>query len=1056
MPVAIASLPFDTTLYDAFPISAFIFEALPDDGRPRDYRIVYGNPRFARDWRAFYQNDHFPGALLRRDRVIDGETLDRINAFMEGRETPHAFSTHLTALNLYVRFEPMTTLEPPYMGFFTINITEDEEKESRLHFLRNIRQMNNMAVLMRRHDDDRLEALYVSESFARMMECDEAEALAHMDGIGFFRSTVPEDRPLVRSVLKRRVAEDGGSTLTIQKITARGHRRWCNVHYSFIDDFHEHYVYCTYSDITVLKQYEERLKSVYVSLGSNFYRTNEQTMGLLRVNLTQDEIEEVKGDDLFPTDSAEYPYSEAMRMRVRYFPIPAEQALFAETFDRERLSEGYLKGIVTTSQVLYSRRADGRTCFVRFTATLTRHPMSGDIIAFITEQECNSDKVQEVLREKILVQQFDMVSYLVDGRYGVTIGDAAQIRHGSLFPTTRSGNYAQYLKNQVLPVLSGTEEQKAAAAEALSLGSIERELAVKEPYVVNIACDIDGDTYYKRFDFYSVDPDAKFYILLKSDTTEIQKETMQRNAQLRDALAEAEQASVAKTAFLSSMSHEIRTPMNAIIGLDGIALQDKNLSPQTREHLEKIGLSAHHLLELINDILDMSRIESGRMTLKNEEFSFRTFLEQINTLVDSQCRDRGLRYECDVRGLVDDYYIGDAMKLKQVLINILGNAVKFTPAPGLVSLIVERAAQFGEQTTLRFVVKDTGIGMDADYLPRIFDVFSQEDATRTSSYGGSGLGMAITKSLVEMMNGDIAVASQKGKGSEFTVTVTLRNALERREEQPLEINTQELRVLVVDDDPVACRHAALILEELGVASDVCRSGAEALEMVQLRHARRETYNVILVDLRMPEMDGMEVTRGIRRILGPDSCVIILTAYSWADVEAEAMEAGVDSFMAKPLYADSFMAELQQAFRRKGLADRSEKKKAALEGRRVLLAEDVPTNAEIMKQILIMREMEVEHAENGQLAVELFESHPVNYFDAVLMDVRMPVMDGLAATQAIRALDRPDARTVPIIAMTANAFDEDVQRSLQAGMDAHLSKPVEIDRLYETLEELIRP
>ena len=1046
------ALPLNMDIYDQLPFGAFAYEALAEEpGAAREYRIVYANPSFARDWQEIHHNRDHLGALLRRDGVLDPYTMERVDAFQT--ETPYAFSAFIDHARRYVRFEPIPGLEPPYGGFIVVNITGDEEAESHRHFLRNIRQMNNLAVLMRRLEDGRLEAVYVSDSFARMMECTPEACLERMDGMGFFRAAAPEDRPLVRSLLKRRVADDGSSELTIQMRTAQGHTRWCNVHYSFIDDFHEHYIYCAYSDVTVLKEYEERLRSVYTSLGSNFYQTNERTMSLFRVNLTRDAIEEVKGADLYDTDSVEYPYSEAMRLRLRHFPIPAEQARFMAAFDPKVLADGYLKGIVTVSQVLYSRRADGRTCFIRFSATLTRHPMTGDIIAFITEQECNSDKVQEVLREKILVQQFDMVSYLVDGRYGVTIGDAAHIKRGSLFPTQRSGSYDQYLRAQVLPVLVGTEAEKAALARALSLETIERELAVREPYVVNIACRIEGETYYKRFDFYSVDPDAKFYILLKSDTTEIQKETMERNAQLRSALAEAEQASLAKTSFLSSMSHEIRTPMNAIIGLDAITLQEPGLSPAVRENLEKIGLSARHLLELINDILDMSRIESGRMTLKSEEFAFSELLDQINTLIYSQCQDKGLEYDCTVRGAVDEYYIGDSMKLKQVLINILGNAVKFTAAPGRVSLTVERTAQFEGQATLRFVIRDTGIGMDAEYLPHIFDVFSQEDATRTSAYGGSGLGMAITKNLVEMMNGSISATSQRGVGSEFTVNVTLKNA-ERRVGPDLTIDTQTLRVLVIDDEPVACQHAKIVLGELGIAADTALSGREALELVQLKHARRESYNVILVDLRMPEADGIQVTRRIREIVGRESAVIILTAYSWLEVEPEAREAGVDSFMSKPLYATGFIRELQQALRARQREEDRDAPRAELEGRRVLLAEDVPTNAEIMKQLLYMRGVEVEHAENGRLAVDRFAASPEGWFDAVLMDVRMPVMDGLAATEAIRALDRADARRVPIIAMTANAFDEDVQRSLQAGMNAHLSKPVEIDRLYQTLEELI--
>ncbi len=412
------------------------------------------------------------------------------------------------------------------------------------------------------------------------------------------------------------------------------------------------------------------------------------------------------------------------------------------------------------------------------------------------------------------------------------------------------------------------------------------------------------------------------------------RETMAKNEALAEALAMAEDASKAKTVFLSNMSHEIRTPMNAIIGLDTLALHDETLSPQTREYLEKIGGSARHLLALINDILDMSRIESGRLVLRKEEFSFSAMLEQINTMVMSQCGDKGLHYECRILTRVDDAYIGDDMKLKEVLINILSNAIKFTDAPGSVTLTVERTAVFEDQSTLRFRIKDTGIGMDKEFI------------------------------------------------------------------------------------------------------------------------KQEPYNLVLMDWKMPEMDGIEASKRIRELYDNETTVLLLTAYNWDDIMDEALSAGVDSFLSKPLFASNVIAEFERAARRNNLSLFQEKKQAELAGRRVLLAEDMEINAEIMMDILSMEDVETDHAENGRIAVELFSKSAVGAYDAVLMDIRMPEMDGLEAAAAIRALDRPDAKKVPIIALTANAFDEDVQRSLQAGMNAHLNKPVEPDTLYQTLGELI--
>ncbi len=525
----------------------------------------------------------------------------------------------------------------------------------------------------------------------------------------------------------------------------------------------------------------------------------------------------------------------------------------------------------------------------------------------------------------------------------------------------------------------------------------------------------------------------------------------------------AEESSRAKTSFLSNMSHEIRTPMNAIIGLDNIALKDPDLNPRTRDQLEKIGSSAQHLLGLINDILDMSRIESGRMVLKQEDFSFRDFLDQINVMVGGQCQDKGLDYECQMVGRADDYYVGDDMKLKQVLINILGNAVKFTNEGGRVTLRIEQVGSFEGYRTLRFSISDTGIGMDEEYIPKIFEAFSQEDASTVNRYGGSGLGMAITKNIVEMMNGEIEVESEKGVGTTFNVTVTLRASSLTAHDGPTE-DLHALRALVVDDDEVACEHAQLVLSGIGIQSERCMKSADGLALMHNAYDMGKPYHLLLTDYLMPGMDGGELVKAVRAFDNNETIIVVLTGYSVDDVSAAIQETGADGLLSKPLFSDTLTREIRTALlRHESLEEVLESEaveveegyvEGSLEGKRILLAEDIQINADIMMDLLDMEGIEAEHALNGQLAVEMFEESDPDYFDAVLMDVRMPVMDGLTAASEIRKLTRDDAHVVPIIALTANAFDEDVQRSLQAGMNAHLSKPVEPERLYETLTSLI--
>ena len=914
------------------------------------------------------------------------------------------------------------------------------------------RSLETNAVLMRVESDGKYFPIWCSNEFTEMME-GSAEEFIKMESDGNTSSIHPDDREEVAYLFRHHVTKSGTNNLTIRKRTLKNNWIWVNVQYAFVEEDGVTYAYCIYFDVTAIKENEIRAQEMYESVRNELENISEDSLVSLRLNLTKDVVEDVHGQGLYDIDVCGMTISENFRKRVEIFPFERDKKKFNRNFNRRKLLAAYDGGITHLSDIFFCHLQNGEKSFVEYNVTLSRNPATGDIMAFTTERECNDDMVTDAILNKALVEQYDMITYIVDDKYGVVIGDAKKITRGSIFPKEKTGSYTQYIEEQVKPVLSGTNTEKNKYLEQLNLKRIERSLEKNEPYEVNIACDIDGETFYKRFVFYTVNKEAKFYILLKSDTTELQRTQITRNAQLKEALEVAKQANVAKTAFLSSMSHEMRTPMNAIIGLDSIALKEPNLPERTKEHLTKIGDSARHLLSLINDILDMSRIESGRMSLKNEEFSFSALVEQINTMFSGQCAVKGLTYDCNIVGNVDEFYIGDATKLKQVLINILGNAVKFTHAPGKVIFTIENTANYENKATLRFTIKDTGIGMDEDYLPKIFDVFSQEDSTSGNAYGGTGLGMPITKNIVDMMNGNISVKSKKNVGSEFTVNITLRKS-DKSQIVGKDISVSDLKVLVIDDDPVACEHAKLILEDFGIAADTALNGWDAIEMIKLNHARHEGYNLLLVDLRMPELDGIEVTRRIREIIGDESAIIILTAYSWEEVTEEASKAGVDRFMSKPLFAAAVMDEFRQALEQKQINLQKEAEPADLTGKRILLAEDMFVNAEIIKEILNMQEMEVDHAENGKLVVEMFDKSPVNYYDAVLMDIRMPIMDGLTATENIRALDRADAKTVPIIALTANAFDEDVQRSLQAGMNAHLTKPVEPEHLYQTLAEFI--
>ena len=680
-------------------------------------------------------------------------------------------------------------------------------------------------------------------------------------------------------------------------------------------------------------------------------------------------------------------------------------------------------------------------------------------ISDITEKVLSQEKHQKDLDSMITAMASDYRSvYHVD----IDADDAVCYRADPNDPNQPlEGTHFPYLKwIREYGDLYVDEEYRENFRSFSNPDNIRAALATRDIIAYRYLARRDGTDYYEMLRMAGVrhpkDRDDNIVHAIGLGFTDIDaemRESLAKNRALSEALKAAEEANIAKTAFLSNMSHEIRTPMNAIIGLDSLALQNEAIPSETREYLEKIGESAHHLLGLINDILDMSRIESGRLVIRKEEFSFRNMLEQINTMVMSQCEEKGLNYECRVIGGVSDFYIGDDMKLKQVLINILSNAIKFTDAPGGVMLTVERINVFGDHSTIKFCIKDTGIGMDKEFIPKIFDAFTQEDSSRSNKYGSTGLGMAITKNIVELMNGTISVESEKGVGTEFTVIITLNNS-NRQGAATYVINPKNMRILVVDDEEIAAEHARIVLDEAGIKADTCYDGQTAMNMLEVQHAKHEPYNLVLLDWKMPEMDGVELAREIRKRYDRETTVIILTSFNWDEIMEEAVHSGVDGFLAKPLFASNVLDEFERIARKNNMSLYKEKKRADLKGRHILMAEDVFINAEIMKQIILSKEAEIDHAENGKIVLNMFEESTVGYYDAILMDVRMPEMDGLEATAAIRSLDRLDAKTIPIIALTANAFDEDVQRSLQVGMDAHLSKPVDPEHLYQTLEELI--
>jgi len=521
------------------------------------------------------------------------------------------------------------------------------------------------------------------------------------------------------------------------------------------------------------------------------------------------------------------------------------------------------------------------------------------------------------------------------------------------------------------------------------------------------------------------------------------------NAILKEAVENAGRANQAKSRFLSQMSHEIRTPMNAIVGITTIAKQHEREPEKIDEYLGKIESASKVLLNIINDVLDMSAIEGGKMKIASAEFDLKAILNGISNIYYAQCRQKNLRFTM-ATNISDEVLMGDSLRVNQILLNLVSNAYKFTEPGGEVRVFVSETGRKNNTAYMEFVVEDTGIGMSDEMVERIFRPFEQESATTARKYGGSGLGLSITKNLVSMMHGSIDVKTEKGKGTRFTVELPFECA----EESVQCVKMGELRALVVDDESSARDYTGMLLARIGVGYDIAESGQRALDMMNMMSDKGTPYDVCFIDWKMPGMNGVETTRRIREKFGKGTLIIIVSAYDLTEVSDEAREAGADVFVAKPLFQSTVFNVLMSL--NKNRREKAEKtdEKYDFTGRRVLIAEDNELNREVAKGLLDMVNMQEDFAVNGAKAVELFTNSPAGTYDAILMDVQMPVLNGHDAARAIRASDHPQARSITIYAMTADAFTDDISAALACGMNGHIAKPVNAEELYKKLREAI--
>lgn len=618
---------------------------------------------------------------------------------------------------------------------------------------------------------------------------------------------------------------------------------------------------------------------------------------------------------------------------------------------------------------------------------------------------------------------------------------------GTPIPPSASNDYekevAEFHKKYV------SEEERERLTHDLSISHVDPILRQYGEYVLYSRVREEGRFRDKKLRFSYYDKEQNIWLLTRTDITEIVEEKRQKKL-LQDALQAATVANQAKSEFLSRMSHDIRTPMNAIIGMTAIAGLHLDDQPRIIDCLNKINISSKLLLNLINEVLDMSKLESGRLLLTDEDFNLGDLLQSLLVMIKTSADQKRQNFKIHVQVEHEDL-IGDTQRIQQALLNLLSNAVKYTPEGGAITLTIKEISTSAKEYGLfEFVISDTGIGIKPEFIEKIFEPFERANDAAIRHIQGTGLGMSISRNIAHMMNGDIHVKSEYGKGSVFTLTLQLKL------QEPKDLCEKclyDLPVLVVDDDELSCKIACLNLDEIGMKGEWVISGKEAIEKVKVKR----DFFAIIIDLMMPEMNGIETTCKIRELLGPEVPIIIISAYDYAAYEKEAMQVGVDGFICKPLMKSKLFHLMKQ------FAVKEENKKTQkridiafdnFTGKRILVVEDNDLNREIAYELLVQTGAEIEMAEDGAIALQKVTGSVENYYDLIFMDIQMPVMNGLEATKAIRSLERADVKKLPIVAMSANAFVEDVSLCKAVGMNEHIAKPIDLKRMYTVMCNLL--
>ena len=915
--------------------------------------------------------------------------------------------------------------------------------------------------------------LYANRAVCDIFGCDSLEEFKALTGFTFRGMVYPEDYECVSAAIKKQINTSRYDLDFVEyRITRKdGEIRWVDDYGHYVEsDVYSGLYYVFISDITDARRQAESDKALRIAVIEALTRIYDSVWVINDVKTEQFELFRVDEDTvhLMPANVAVQikKFSEAFAFYSRLV-LEEDRQRFLDSVTPDNIVRN------TENRPIYSvpfrRVFDTGVRYYRLEfAKLNLPDGNTGIVAGFKDVDEEVRKDQQIQRSlnlrsaviEALTRVYDSVWLINDvetQRFELYRIDEKMVH---LLPAQAAAKLTRFTDAFAYYSKLVLEEDRQRFLDAVKPESIVANTDLKRIYSVPFRRVFDSGVRYYRVEFAKLDlgnDDDEIVAGFKDVDDEVRKDQRIQQA-LREAIEAANASNKAKSDFLSSMSHDMRTPMNGIIGMTAIAMNHLDDRERVADCLRKISDSSSHLLSLINDVLDMNKIESGKVELQEEEFCLAELIDGMLAMTRPQIQSHEHSFRVNIIDVEHEQLIGDSRRIEQVFVNIMSNAIKYTPNGGRISLSVRetptRMQGFGH---FQFIFEDNGYGMTEEFQKHLFEPFARAKDKQTAGIQGTGLGMAITRNIVRMMGGDITVESVYGQGSKFTVNMYLK--LQSTEEINYD-SFVDLHVLVADDDPVCCESTCEILSDMGMNSEWVLSGRAAVDRVRARREQGRDFYAVIVDWKLPDMGGVETTRQIRRLVGKDVPIIIFSAYDWSEIEQEAREAGANAFIGKPLFRTKLATLFNALVNNQSAQGDTDAPLRGLEaldlsGRRVLLAEDQELNAEIATDFLEMTGVEVDWAQDGRQAVKLLADSPDGYYSMIFMDVQMPNMNGYEATRAIRAMDRAYAKQIPIVAMTANAFAEDVLNCRKAGMNAHITKPIDVDVLARMLGDYVK-